>query len=65
MTYTHICTTDSLRAGIDEPAADCFICGKKPCLLIGAVNVAIPVELTRHGMVTWLVLYEAYADRPG
>ena len=25
----HICTTESLRAGIDEPPRECFICGKE------------------------------------
>ena len=29
MEITHICTTDSLRAGIPQHAHDCFMCGRE------------------------------------
>ena len=29
----HICTTESLRAGIDEPAIECNVCGRKTMFL--------------------------------
>jgi hypothetical protein len=28
MTHIHICTTESLRAGIESEAFECFMCGK-------------------------------------
>lgn len=29
LAISHICTTDSLRAGIEQEAAECFVCGRK------------------------------------
>lgn len=33
MVYLHVCTTESLRAGIDEPAMECMVCGHKTMYL--------------------------------
>ena len=33
MSDIHVCTTNSLRAGIDAPAMTCFLCGKKTMFL--------------------------------